>query len=151
MKINFHGLFSLLLVVIAIALSIFVLFNASLIFGACYLIFCLIGGVMILRVFCAKCPGRNNCGHFFPGIITAKLFPGISPKPFTKKELLLLSLIIIVMISIPQNLLFQRIELFAAYWMILIVAGIEIKLTVCTKCKNEFCPSNPLFKRVIKS
>ena len=150
MKINFHGLFSLLLAAAAISISIYLLFNNSLILGACYLIACLVIAGIVLRGFCAKCPSRNNCGHFFPGIITAKLFPGVTPGPFCKKELLFLSLIIVLLIGIPQYWLLMNWEFFIVYWLLLITAGIEIKLMVCAKCKNEFCPSNPLFKGLTK-
>jgi len=146
MKHNFHGLFSLSLIVIAISISIFTLFNYSLMLGSFYLIICFFSSLIILRVFCAKCPSRKFCGHKIPGLIAAKLFPQISANPFTIGEWFLIISIIFLIISIPQYWLFKSIGLFFTYWSILIGAGIEIKLTVCIKCKNEFCPSNPLFK-----
>lgn len=150
MKLNFHGIFSLFLASIAITISIYVLINHSLLLGLCYSFFCLLCLGIILRVFCAKCPGRETCGHLIPGIIVSKLFPGVTSKPFTNKELLLLSFIIILIVGIPQYWLFRQMEFLITYWLILLSAGIEIKFTVCTKCKNEFCPSNPLFKGLLK-
>lgn len=146
MKHNFHGLFSLLLISFVLLISLIILFDYSLFLGALYLIICLLSFAIILRLFCAKCPNRNFCGHKLPGLLAAKLFPNIFPNPYNRAEWFLLALLIILIIGFPQYWLFNNNGLFLTTWLMLITAGIEIKLRVCTNCKNVYCPYNKSFK-----
>jgi hypothetical protein len=147
MQKNYHGLISLFLLCSAVFISVITLFNYSFLVGSLFMMLCIFSSVIVLRIFCAKCPCRKTCGHVILGRLAAKIFPEISAAPFKFYEWLILGAIGGLIIGIPQHWLIKNSILFFSYWLILVAAAIEIKLTVCPKCKNEYCPSNPLFHK----
>lgn len=150
MNINFHGLLSLALVSFAIAISIVSVLQQSVLYGLFYLLLLCLIAIHIIKGLCAICPSRNSCGHLIPGFVAKTVFPKISPRPFLKAEFIVLVVEIVLIISIPQYWLFKNSTLFIMYWFLFIVAGVEILLFVCRKCKNEYCPSNKSFKGFAK-
>jgi hypothetical protein len=140
MRFNFHGLLSLSFAVIAITISIVTLFKYSVLVGLIYSVFLAICSGIILRLFCAKCPSREACGHFVPGFMATKLFSKVLPGPFTAAEMISIVIILALLVGIPQYWLFKDMRLFSSYWSLLVFAGIEIRLMVCPKCKNQYCP-----------
>lgn len=144
---KFHGIFSLLLAGSAILLSLIMMFKNSTALGVTFTVFCLISTVAIIRLFCAKCSSRENCGHVFPGAIADKLFKQVKPDPYTFAEIAVFVLCMAGVIILPQFWLFKNVWAFASYWVILGFVGIYIKKNVCTTCENNYCPSNKGFKR----
>ncbi len=146
MKVNVHGLLSLSLAGLAVVLSIGAMWQQSWLAASAYVIILSAIALNVIKGFCAICPSRESCGHLIPGFIAKTLFPNISPRPFTKAGFMVLAAEIALIILIPQYWLFRKVEIFALYWLLFIVAGIEIFNFVCKKCLNEYCPSNKHFK-----
>lgn len=147
MATKIHGIISLLLAGSAILLSLIMMFKNSTTLGVAFSGFCVIGAVAILRLFCAKCPSRKNCGHVVPGFLAEKLFKQVQPGPYTIAEIAVFVLCMGVIIMVPQYWLFKNSGAFVGYWVISFFAGIYIKKNVCTTCENNYCPSNKGFKR----
>ena len=107
---------------------------------------CGIIAITILRLFCAKCPSRNNCGHVLPGLVLKKMFKNVKPAPYSFLEIALLGICAGIVVIVPQYWVFKNMPLFIIYWTMMIFAGIDIKFAVCTQCDNGYCPSNRRFK-----
>jgi hypothetical protein len=144
---KFHGIFSLLLAASAILLSVMMMFKNSAVMGFAFTVFCITAAFVIISLFCAKCPSRENCGHVVPGFIADQLFKQVRPAPYTIVEIVAFVLCMGVVIIVPQFWLLKNMAAFTGYWLILCFAGISIKKNVCTTCENNFCPSNKKFKR----
>jgi hypothetical protein len=144
---KFHGIFTLLLAGSAILLSLIMMFKNSTELGVAFAVFCGIGAVAIIRSVCAKCPSRDNCGHVVPGAIADTLFKQVQPGPYTIVEIAVFVFCMGVIIIVPQFWLFKNPAAFASYWVMVSVAGIFIKMNVCTKCENNFCPANKKFNK----
>jgi hypothetical protein len=61
-----HGIISLLLATTAILLSAIIMVENSYAWGVAFAAFCIIAAFIVIRLFCAKCPSRENCGHVVP-------------------------------------------------------------------------------------
>jgi hypothetical protein len=143
---KFHGVFSLIVASLAILISAIFIFKNSLVFGITFIAFCAISALAILRLFCAKCPSRDNCGHVLPGLVLKKLFRNVKLAPYSFLEIALLGICAGIVVIVPQYWVFKNMLLFIIYWAMMIFAGIDIKFAVCTTCENGYCPSNKRFK-----
>jgi hypothetical protein len=141
MKPQFHGITSLLLIFAAIVLAAIAMFKVSWVLGVVYLIICGIASLAMLYAYCAKCPSRNQCGHFFPGK-AAKVFKNRQPGPYTIIELVVTGLTLVLLIGLPQLWLYRYFGLFIAFWIMTVIAVIQIRTVVCRACDNTYCPAN---------
>lgn len=146
MKNKIHGVFSLIIASTAILISAYFISKSSIALGTAFIILCGIIAVAILRLFCAKCPSRNNCGHVLPGLALKKLFKNVKPGPYSFVDISIFLFSVAIVVIIPQFWLYKNMPVFIVYWAMIIIAGIDIKFAVCTQCENGFCPSNRKFK-----
>ncbi|HEX3046223.1 MAG TPA: hypothetical protein VHY08_15815 [Bacillota bacterium] len=145
MKDRLHGVLSISFVLISFVLANVKLYFVSPILGVGYTILIFAALLIILGVFCRKCPHLidNTCRHVFVGWIVVKLFTRKEPGRYTQFELLATNIPLILVILLPQYWLFQDLRFFIAFWVLTIVYILEIGFFVCKGCRNvycEFCP-----------
>jgi hypothetical protein len=141
-----HGIFSFSVASAAILISAIFIFKNSLVFGITFIAFCAISALAILRLFCAKCPSRDNCGHVLPGLVLKRIFRNVKPAPYSFLEIATFVIFAGIVVIIPQFWLYKNTPLFIFYWAMMVLAVIDIKYAVCTQCENGYCPSNKRFK-----
>jgi hypothetical protein len=139
MTIQFHGVTSLGLVLVALGIAAVAAFQVSWVLGSVYLLLCAGAALAILYAYCAKCPCRQHCGHVLPGR-AAMWLNGRRPGPYTAVESGALVLALASLIGLPQAWLWQNLWLFTAFWMLTAVAVVQIRTVVCHACKNVHCP-----------
>lgn len=142
MKHRIHGVISLVLAVCAFVIGLASVLAESLVTGAFYAALMLSGPVLIIASFCTKCPCREEgCGHILPGML-ARYLPR-REGPYSLRDLLGMGAPLAGLILFPQPWLWRRKPLWAAFWALFAVALAEIRLCVCTACRNENCPGYP--------
>jgi hypothetical protein len=139
MRRRLHGIVSLLLVCCAIALAVWVTFHHSLAWGLFSVGAIAVGFVAVLFAACTKCPCRHACAHVFVGRLT-RFLPKRIPAPYTTAELLVVLASLAVIVLPPQRWLWEHRSLFAIYWALFAIAGLQIHLRVCRGCGNTLCP-----------
>jgi hypothetical protein len=138
---RFHGVTSLLLVGIATVLAIIVMFQASLWLGVAYLVVCAIAPQVVIYAYCAKCVSRRFCAHVLPGRAAQRY--DRQPGPYTRLELVAMSLGLLALLGLPQPWLWGHTGLFIAYWVLTGIALVQIRIVVCRSCRNIHCPLCP--------
>jgi len=140
MKSYFHGVFSLLMICIAIAVALVSLFDQSGTIIGGYVLILIFAPVLIVYSYCSKCVCRNyQCGHVFPGKLT-KLLPERKEGPYSIVDIAVTAVSLSALIGYPQFWLWQNQSLFILFWVLTIFGLAEILLFVCKGCKNENCP-----------
>jgi hypothetical protein len=140
MKSHFHGVFSLLIICIAVIIALFSLFDQSGVIIAGYILILIFAPVLIVYSYCSKCVCRDyQCGHVFPGKLT-KLLPERRQGPYSFIDITSTAVSLAALIGYPQFWLWQNRPLFIVFWMLTIFGLTEIILFVCKGCKNENCP-----------
>lgn len=139
-----HGLMSLALVGIAVALGAFALFRESAALGVVYLAICAGGSTAIIVAYCAKCPCKAHCGHVLPG--TAAMRFNRRPGPYTPSEYATLGIALALIIGLPQIWLWQSMGLFVVFWALTGIGLVQIRAFVCRACDNVYCPLNRGFQ-----
>lgn len=139
MRTQFYGITSLGLILIATAIAAVAMFRTSWVLGTVYLVVCATAPAAIVYAYCAKCPCRTHCGHVFPGKL-AVAFPNRQTGPYTRAELAVVVLALLLLMGLPQAWLWQYTGLFVAYWVLNAVGLVQILLFVCRTCDNVYCP-----------
>ncbi len=138
---RFHGVSSLILIFLAVAVAWVYLLNLSSTGGLVYLSIIIVTTPVILFGYCAKCTCRENaCSHVFPGKLTRWL-PSRNQGPYTFGDYFWTGISLIALLGFPQIWLWQSKSAFIAFWILLVVGLAEILLLVCPRCKNENCPN----------
>jgi hypothetical protein len=135
-----HGLISLSLIGIAIFIAAFIAATLNILLMAGFLLFSVLAFVVIIFTYCAKCACKHHCPHLIPGKIakTINRLPG----PYSKIELIILGIALCVLLLLPNIWLRQNINALILYWVLVILAIIEIRKYVCKPCGNINCPLN---------
>ncbi len=141
MRIQFHGLTSLGLIFLAVVLAALAMFMTSWLLGVSYLVAGAVGLVGVLYAYCAKCPCHTHCGHIIPGKIVAALFPARQPGPYTPAELIILVVGLLLLLGLPQFWLWHYMEFFIVFWLLTVIALLQIRTVVCRACDNIYCPA----------
>jgi len=137
-----HGVWSLILIFLSIAVGTISIVLSSLVFALLYIIICLASFMIIVYSFCAKCPCRHHeCGHILPGKL-AKLMPKRAEGPYTLRDYSGVLIPFLFVIGVPQIWLAGRVQLMVMFWLLIIFALVEIVLKVCKGCGNKYCPIN---------
>jgi hypothetical protein len=136
---RFHGITSIGLVGISIALAAIVMFQASLVLGIVYVAGCALAPLAIAYAFCAKCPCRGQCAHVLFGKLALALTDR-RPGPYTPLELAAVLLGLLWLLGLPQPWLWTHPGLAVAFWLLNAVAVLQIRLAVCPGCANAHCP-----------
>jgi hypothetical protein len=88
MNYKIHGVVSLIKPMIAIGLSAILIYKNSIMLGTLFVMFCGIISIAILRLFCAKCPSRDDCSHVLPGLALKKIFKTVKSAPNSLYEII---------------------------------------------------------------
>jgi len=143
MSSRIHGLISLSLMYISLAIGLFYVISDSRPLGLFYLALILLAPLVVVYAFCAKCPCRlDNCGHYLPGQLT-KLFPPRKQGPYTGWDISGVAVPLAALLIFPQFWLWQNKIMLVIFWSLFIIALTEVKLFVCRGCGNEKCPVHP--------
>ena len=139
MRTNFHGVFSLILVLTSAVIALFYLISVSPAWGLAYFGIMILANPLVLYSYCAKCLCRNDaCSHVFPGKLT-RLLPARIQGPYTFMDYFWTTLSLIIIFTFPIPWLWQNKILFFGYWLLLLIALAEILFFVCSTCRNENC------------
>jgi hypothetical protein len=140
MKTRFHGITSLILAGVAIALGAFAMFQTAVWIGVGYLLICAIATPVVLYAYCAKCPSKTQCAHVLPGK-AAMLFKR-QPGPYSATEMIAMLVSLLLVAGLPQLVLWRSPALLIFFWVLLGVAVIQVRSVVCRACHNVNCPLN---------
>lgn len=139
MRHKFHGVFSLLLFVLAVAAALTTLWRQSPWLGLIYFAICSLCASGILFAYCCKCSVRlDNCSHVFPGRLT-RLLPQRRQSPYTFGDIAGTGLGLAMILLFPQYWLLQEVTVMLLFWLLAIVALAEILIFVCRQCENTGC------------
>lgn len=136
-----HGVWSLVLVFVAIMIGAVSIKQSSIFIALVYIGLSLVSLVIVIYSFCSKCPCRHDCGHVLPGKLT-ELLPKRVQGPYEKLDYFGVSLPFLFIIGFPQFWLVAQLQLIVTFWVLLIIAVIEITKKVCKGCGNKLCPFN---------
>lgn len=138
MNSKFFGINSLFLFTAAIIIGLSVIYGVSSILGLIYLLLIPISIIIIIYSYCTKCPQKeNNCAHVFPGMIS-RFMPDREGR-YNKHDIMGTIIPVLVLILFPQYWLWQKKNLFILFWVLIIIAFIEIVVFVCKSCENRHC------------
>lgn len=137
-----HGVFSLVLMFLAIMVGIISIMQSSAFWAVIYLGLSIISLVVIIYSFCSKCPCReHSCGHVVFGKLT-KLLPARVEGNYSVMDLAGVMVPLSVIIIFPQFWLRGNVLLIVLFWVLLIIACLDITVKVCRGCGNTYCPVN---------
>ena len=139
-KTQFYGVTSLMLVGIAIVLGVVAIFQASLWMGIGYLLLCGVASTVVIYAYCAKCPSKARCAHVLPG--KAALVFQRKPGPYSTVETLSLVTALLLLLGLPQLVLWKNPILLVTFWVLCGIAVTQIRSVVCLACRNVYCPLN---------
>lgn len=139
MGARFHGVVSIGLIGVAIVIAAVVMFRASWELGLVYVAGCAVAPLGIVYAYCAKCSCRSKCAHVVFGKL-AEAFTDRQPGSYTKAEIAVVVLALLWLLGLPQVWLWRSAGPFAAFWVLNIVAVVQIRLAVCPACDNVYCP-----------
>ena len=140
MRNNFHGVFSLILILASVVIALFYMLGVSPGWGFVYLGVIIFANPIVLYAYCAKCLCRNDaCSHVLPGKLT-RLLPNRKQGPYTYKDYFWTALSLTALFCFPIPWLWQNKALFLVYLLLLLVGLAEILFFVCRACLNKNCP-----------
>jgi hypothetical protein len=144
MKSNFHGVFSLVLILASVVMALSYMLILSLGWGLAYLVVIIIANPIVLYAYCAKCLCREDaCSHVFPGKLT-RLLPARKQGPYAIADYFWTALGLMVLFAFPIPWLWQSKIIFFGYGSLLIIGLAEILFLVCRTCSNANCPMCPI-------
>jgi len=139
MKQTFHGVFSLLLFSLAIVVALISLSSQSFWLALLYLVIVGLSSCGILYAYCSKCSVRHdNCSHVIPGSLT-RYFPIRKQGPYTFLDYALTILCLFVLVLFPQYWLLTDHIALLLFWILSVIATVEILVFVCRQCENVRC------------
>lgn len=139
MNNKFHGVFSLILLALAIVAGLVSLWRHSFWLALVYLLVTGLAAGGILYAFCAKCLVRlDNCSHVFPGRLTRHL-PRRRQEPYTFGDIGVTMILLAVILLFPQYWLVPDMRSLILFWLPALLAVTEILLFVCRTCENTSC------------
>jgi hypothetical protein len=141
-----HGIISLFLAIAAITLAGITIMDAGTEYLAAYSAACLVGSMLILTSFCAKCACRERCAHLLPGL-AVRLLPKRRVGPYSAFDYLLTGIGGLLILLPPQFHLPTKPVLLIVFWLLLGIAFLQIRRRVCPACDNPNCPANPASPR----
>jgi hypothetical protein len=137
-----HGIISFFLILMAVATALGAVFPNSLTLGLLYICVVLVSFANIVYSYCAKCPCRTKeCGHVIPGRLT-RLLPRRKEGPYSFFDILSTIISGAAIVLVPQIWLIDNILSLVVFWLLMVVAGLEIVFLVCPDCSNKHCQLN---------
>ncbi|NPD46127.1 MULTISPECIES: hypothetical protein [unclassified Lentimicrobium] len=135
-KLKVHGSISMLLFFACIGIADYALFNYSKILGLIYLMIVIVGFSFIALTYCTKCPIRERCNHLILGFVSK--LREYNYNSYTNLDIIS-TLFAVLVIAFPQYWMFESFYLFLIFWILMLIAGVEIFFVVCSKCGNKKC------------
>ena len=140
MRSNFHGVFSLILILASVVIALSYMLSVSPGWGFVYLGTIILVNPIVLYAYCAKCLCRDDaCSHVFPGKLTRWL-PPRKQGPYTRMDYFWTALALMALFGFPMPWLWQSNVRFFGYWLLLLLGLAEILFFVCHACRNQNCP-----------
>ena len=140
MATYFHGVLSLCLILGAVGVGLTGVFGPSPLPPWIYGVGCMVGAVITLFSYCAKCACKEEgCRHVFPGKLAAML-PARTPGKYFLWDYAGVLLPLGFILGFPQFWLWRTPFLWAIFWILVVLALGEIILFVCKGCGNTHCP-----------
>jgi hypothetical protein len=137
--LKFHGIMSILLIIIAFILGCYQIFIASFAFGLIYIGLFLLTYFFIYTLYCSKCPADiKTCPHVFQGALKL-IFPVKKEGDYTKFDYGVIILGFLAIVLFPQYWLKNNLVLLIVFWIIIVLALFQIRTFVCTGCCNKKC------------
>ncbi len=137
-----HGVLSLIWLIIAIGIGAFSIFQSSAPLTITYLGANAVLFMVVVYSYCSKCPCRlHSCGHIMPGKLTI-LLPGRKEEKYNLLDFLGVTIPLLIIIIFPQFWLVKHSLFLVFFWVLIIITLIEIRLSVCKECDNNYCPLN---------
>ncbi|MCK5146127.1 hypothetical protein KAR48_05190 [bacterium] len=139
MKRKVIGILVLIIAALAGGVVLFSLFQKSMELGMIYMGICVVGALVILLLFCAKCKSKHDCGHIIPGLMVRMVNRPVGP--YTAMEMSMVGIALVTMLFFPVVGLWGQ-------WITLLIYGVLIGATffgigigqLCLSCKNVHCP-----------
>lgn len=133
-----HGIISIILAGIAIFIGFLAVFDANQSIALIFLLTIVIGFIIIAYSYCSKCASRDNCAHVIIGKIT-KLLPGRRQTNYTFWDYAGVIVPFVLILIVPQIYLIKHLWMLISFWVLLVIAGLEVNIFVCTMCSNSKC------------
>ncbi|MBN1671041.1 MAG: hypothetical protein JXR37_08420 [Kiritimatiellae bacterium] len=124
--------------------GLFGVFVESMLWGWLYLVFLALMGVIVLRVFCARCPypyTYKTCLAMPHRVVAA--FSRNKPDAMRVWEKAAFMSVLAVGMLFPQYWLFRNPKLLALYWAFCIPTCVAFPFYFCRRCRHAHCPFNP--------
>ena len=139
MRTKFHGIFSLCLLYVSIAIGLVSIFYESENLGLIYGAVIVISPLIIVYSYCTKCLCRGeSCGHLFPGKL-AKILPFKEQKRYTFMDIMCVVMPVAALLAFPQFWLWRHTFILIVFWVLIAMSILEIRYYVSSNCTNELC------------
>lgn len=137
-----HGIISFFLILMAIATGLGAIFPNSFFLGVMYICVVLISFTNIVYSYCGKCPCRlEDCQHVIPGKLT-RFLPKRKEGPYSFFDILSTIISLAAIVLVPQIWLINNILSMVVFWVLIIIALLEMVFLVCPECTNKKCQLN---------
>lgn len=135
-----HGIVSLLLILLALGLALVHGWRQSPTWGLAYVGALLVAFPTICYAYCAKCPCRQGgCSHVLPGVLT-RILPARNQGPYEFHDYAGVVLPLLLLMGLPLIWLVRTLGLLIAFWCLVALALVEIRMFVCGHCTHINCP-----------
>jgi len=137
---KFHGVFSLILILLSVVIALGYVFINSIGWGVVYLCIIVVANPIVLYSYCAKCLCREDgCSHVIPGKLT-RLLPARIQAPYSFWDYFATALSLAALIGFPQIWLWRSNGVLVLFWILVTLGLVEILFFVCRTCRNANCP-----------
>ncbi len=135
----FHGITSLGLICGAFAIGLWALARVRIEFMILYAVILILFSLLIVMIYCAKCPGQTcGCAHVLPGMI-ARHMPARDGRHYSAADYIAVGALFTALVAVPQKILWRDPRLFYSFWAVMAAGVFEILLFVCPGCGNSTC------------
>lgn len=133
-----YGILAVCMLVAVICIGVYGIIGFSLTAAAAYLAGCIVLMVLLVYVFCAKCPIRLSCHHVLMGLMT-RIMPRRKEAPYTPCEIVGTFVFFVFIALFPQYWLVRDPALLLLFWVLFTGQWILTHFTLCRGCGNTFC------------
>lgn len=136
---KFNGITSMILGGSSLLIGFYTLCINAINLAYLYTALLVLAAILIPYTYCTKCPCRKtNCAHVLPGLIT-RFMPNRELETYTIFDWAIVGILTGLLIILPQYWLIKNIFLFSIFWILLIIAFLQIRLFICKVCDNKKC------------
>jgi hypothetical protein len=138
MSAKTYGFIGLIMLIAAVLVGLYGIFQYSVTAAAIYLIGSIAVFLIFVYAFCAKCPARDTCTHVLQGMMT-HLMPARTTGPYSGCDLLGLLLFFGFVALFPQYWLIRNLMLMLVFWILFLGNLIITHYGCCKGCGNIYC------------